>query len=367
MLSFFLFSSISTDSQCVAPRITPEPVNNMKIRYAQVLLRHGARAPLNALLPMNHRGYWTCDSDDAIAPRMHGAQRSDYRRFKHVLDPRLVAFLPNCRTGDLLLEGMEQHKRLGEMYADYFDSIGLFDQYPKDEEIHARCSNIERTLRSAQSFLHGFYPPGQPNTTLTIETGSDEYSLLRPGNFCKDMENESTVWAASEDYKKFVADNWPAVADFAEKIKVEQSGDNLNLICDYIATHFCDGKQISPEITDETINTCRKALGFNLYDRYSKNPFVYASYTMREILNIANAALAGNNTYKFTVNSAHDSTVAAIYQYLAGQVNVRAPNSDFIPPYASHLLMEIWDDSNNEHYVRFVFNGEIVKLSLLQN
>lgn len=368
MLPFFAISSLSYENVCVAPRKTPEPIKNMKPLYAQILTRHGARTPLTNYLPASHRGYWTCDEENSIAPRMHASQRNNYRRFKHVLDPRLVAYLPNCRPGDLLLSGMQQHKLLGEMYGDYFYEIGLFGQYPKDEEIHATCTDIERTLRSAQSFLHGMYPPGEPNTSLTIESGNEEGAVFRPDDkFCKEIKTETQKFESSQEYLKWVDDNWPAIADFAQMAKLTKSGAALTLACDYVTTALCNEKQVPSVITKDTERMCVEVLAYNLYDRYSKSPFLYASYTMREMLRVANQALEGNNTYKFTLNSAHDSTVAIIHQYLAGKENVRPPGTYVIPPYASHLLMEIWEDDNKERYIRFAFNGEILKLPLLNN
>jgi acid phosphatase len=337
----------------------------MKPIFMQVMLRHGARAPMNTYTPKSTRGYWVCDSDEAIAPRMHGAPIDDYRRFKHVLDPRLVSYLPNCREGDLLVEGMHQHVRLGKLYQNYTESIGLFDDIPKNEELNVRCTDVERTFRSAQSFLHGFSEPQQPNEIIEIYRGSDYIEVLRPNSdFCQDIKNATEAFQTSEEYQKWYEEQWTALENVSQYLGISKSIGNLNLMCDWVSTHYCDNKLLPPVITEEDQQRCMKVVGSNLYDLYKQNPYIFASYHMRLILSVAKDSLAGKNKVKFALNSAHDSTVGTMYQLLAGKPGERPPNSDRIPPYASHITMEIWEDNDKNRFVRFAYNGELIKLQI---
>jgi hypothetical protein len=367
----FLLSSFSFsyDDSCVAALKTPEPINNMRPIFMQVLLRHGSRSPMNTYTPKANRGYWLCDSDEAIAPRMHGAQISEYRRFKHVLDPRLVAYLPNCREGDLLVEGMQQHLRLGKLYQTYTESIQLFTDHPTNEELSVRCSDIERTFRSAQSFLHGFAEPQEPNEIISIVRGSDYLEVLRPnGDFCQDIKNKTEEFTASQEYQDWYQAEWAALENLSTYLGIPKSESNLNLMCDWVTTHYCDNKLLPAEISEEQQHRCMRVVASNLYELYKQNPYIFASYHMRTILSVANDRLAGKNNVKFALNSAHDSTVGAMYQLLAGKPGERPQNTERIPPYASHLTMEIWESKeNNERFVRFAYNGELIKLQLLEN
>ena len=366
---FFLFSSfsLSYDSQCVAPLKSAVPPVNMQPVYIQVMLRHGARTPLNAYTPVSHRGYWVCDSDDAQSPRMHGTQISAYRRFKHVYDPRLVSFLPNCREGDLLLEGMNQHARLGAFYQNYTESIGLFNDVPKSEELLVRCTDIERTFRSAQAFLGAFAPPQEPNEILDIIKGSEDLEVLRPDGFCKEMDELDQKIINSSTYQDWYNEKWDQLINLSTYLNLEKSVDNLNTMCDWVSTHACDDHQLPLEITPEIQELCFGVVSYNLYEKYKVDPYVFASYHMRTVLGQANDALEGKTKVKFTINSAHDSTVATMVQLLKGTPGNRPNGTERIPPYASHLAMEIWQDEDKKRYVRFVFNGELIQLQLLNN
>ena len=367
---FFLFSSFSLgyDAKCVAALKSAPVIENMKPIYMQVMLRHGARSPMNSYTPISHRGYWVCDSDDAPAPRMHGTQISAYRRFKHVLDPRLVSYLPNCREGDLLIEGMHQHARLGAFYQNYTEFIGLFNDVPKPEEVTARCTDFERTLRSAQSFLGSFMPPQEPNEILDIIKGSEDMEIMRPnGDFCKDIANITAQIDQSADYQKWYEQQWEDLINLSTYLNIPKSVSNLNLMCDWVSTHYCDDKQLPLEISPEIQKQCLEVVSYNLYEKYKVNPYIFASYHMRTILKQANDALSGKTKVKFALNSAHDSTVATLVQLLIGKPGERPEGTEWIPPYASHFTMEIWEDGDGKRWVRFIYNGDLVKLQLMDN
>ena len=361
----FLSFSCSLPENCVAPHKTPPPVNNMKPLYAQVLLRHGARAPIQEYMPRAFRGSWTCDSDEAYAPRMMGTQQTESRRFKRVLDPKLVAYLPNCRPGDLLVKGMTQHKELGDMYNQYLNDIGLIDGNPSADEIYARCTDVERTFRSAEAFLYGLAPPVFNDSTIKIVSGNSDMSLLKPQNdFCAELAEAEENFTKSEEYSNFYNEEIEKLSNLLQYFGKEKTADNLVSVCDLSVAFNCNDKQLPSEVTDENISECKKVLAFNLYDKYKVNPFIYTSYTFREILRQAKEFLKDNKV-KFSVNSAHDSTVAALYSMLGGADNEKPKYSSFIPPFASHLLMEIWEDANKEKYIRFAFNGEEIPLKFL--
>ena len=356
---------LSFDEQCVGALKTPAPVPGKTLKYVQILTRHGARSPLNAFnMPMHFRGYWQCDSDDALAPRMHAAPVSHFRRFKQVLDQRLVEYLPNCRSGDLLLSGMEQHRALGQLYHKYiYDDNKLFSDEelpPSPDTIYARCTDIERTFRSAQSLLHGLFPPQSPNEILEIVTDTSDFSRLRFNfAFCPEVYQLYQDWEATDEFKNWTDTVWPQIQNVTDFLKLEKTGDNVNTACDWVATQYCSDKQAPNVVTPEIQRVCLRAISDYAYNLYIQNHWVPGSYTMQELLRIPTAFAKNETKVKFGLFSAHDTTIMVIKTLIEG------PNAkvDRIPGYASHLAMELWEDNETkELYIRCALNGEDLNL-----
>ncbi|OHT11475.1 histidine acid phosphatase [Tritrichomonas foetus] len=378
LLFFFGLFQISWSSQdfkfeCVAPLRTPPPIKNSKYLFAGVILRHGSRTPQHAYLPMSNRGYWVCDSDDAISPRMysslhssHNSQSShdsqsshysqSYRRFLKVIDPKLVEFLPNCRCGDLLIEGMEQHHRLGQLYHDYvYNTIKLFDEPPKTEEVYARSTDFERTFRSCQAFLHGAFPPQVPFEIFNIVHGSDFMEILRPGSFCKEQNSASDWFYSDPSVLEYAKEQWKKIEHISKSLQLTFSVQNLSLLADWVYTYNCNNKQLPSFVTDNDIYTCHSILAKLFARFFDGNGTAFASYSMREVMRVAKNSVNGEMKAKFGVFSAHDSTVLSFLSYLDVKI-------EMLPPYASHVLFEIFE-IDKEAYIRWAFNGEVIMLN----
>lgn len=350
-----VFAAPLTPPRCVAPLLTPAPVPGMDLTFALVLTRHGARTPQSAYLPPIHRGYWLCDSDDAYAPRMHGTFPNRSRRVKEVLDPRLVEFLPNCRAGDLLLQGMEQHHRLGQLYHRYLFGLGLFRTQPTADELFVRATDFERTFRSAQAFLDGAFPPSFPGESIAIHRGTPDAEIVRPGfDFCEDMRRVSATYDANAGTAKEADDLWARIIHIADYLHVDFSPHNLSLVADWVGTHDCDGKALPSVVSERDVAACHAIVAKYMYNLLNLNASVFVSYSMREVLRIANLSVNGN--LKFSLLSSHDSTLSAFLVYLAEFDQSR------IPPFASHLMIEIWENGSKKKYVRWVYNGNVLRL-----
>jgi len=287
----------------------------MKLIYATVILRHGARTPQSALFPVPMRGHSVCDSDEAYSPRMYSSNFSQYRRFKKITDPYLTEFLPNCQSGDLLLQGMKQHHLLGEMYHKYFtETTGLFTNNPDLTTIYARSTNYERTFRSAQSFLDGAFPPVQPNEYISIVHGTEEKDVLRPStSYCAAIKELSTQLKNQTKYQNYTKVMWDKVKHISDELNLGFTKSNLTLLCDYLTISDCDEQALPSFITEDDKKTCQKVYMNHLYNVYALNSTIAVSYVMRELLRVANGSLNGTYKYKFNLMSAHDSTITSFF------------------------------------------------------
>ena len=67
------------------------------------------------------------------------------------------------------------------------------------------------------------------------------------------------------------------------------------------------------------------------------------------------AFINGSTTKKFNFYSAHDSTIAAC-------LNSLGISDEVLPPFRSHLTLELWQQGSAEPEIRMVYNGDVVNL-----
>ena len=370
MLNFLLFLSYSTKDECVAQHsYTILEDKNYTLKQIQILTRHGARSPLDTFQPREMRGAWRCDSTNAQSGRIEAIPLSKPRRVRTILDNRFAEYPPNCRLGDLIIEGMEQHVRLGSIMREYLiDKLQFLPDTLDPTILFARCTSYDRTYRSALSFLAGLYPPASPYEIVDLVSGSPSLDPLRPKkDFCKDFQNYYDEYFQSDDFQKYfneTRDYVQPVLDYLNISKEKVDFSKLDKISDWVTTMYCNDKYMPDTITQEIINKCREYQGTMLYGFYAHNatkrgiPF---SYGFREMGRLLDAFTNGESNYRFILLSAHDSTVAAFLSMLGY-------TETFIPPLASYVAMEVYlHEPSQEYYIRFVFNGQPVTLSFMNN
>jgi acid phosphatase len=366
-LTFVSLASCVLDARCKADLKTPEPIPGKSLKFLQLLVRHGARTPLTPLLPALSRGYWLCDSSEAIAPRIHAAPVEHYRRFKQVLDQRVTDFPPNCREGDLLVSGMEQHRNLGKFIYDYMRAQKLIaeDLPLNPSHLNVRCSPVERTLRSAQSFLHGCFPPQSPNEVIDIVTDTHEHSLLRLDyKHYRDAKNVYEKWVQSKAYEKWLNVTWDGISAFAKELGYGTKNETaVNDVCDWIGAYYCSDKRLPVNATKSVIEACQKSYADWGWELFESNYTVMGAPIMRELVRVPKEVVNGSSSVKFSLESSHDSAVSAIMVFLHDRLNMT-----WVPPYASYLGLELWKgDKDAKYTVRWTFNGNEIPLREMKN
>ncbi|OHT06690.1 histidine acid phosphatase [Tritrichomonas foetus] len=370
MLLFCLSYLIKSYSlQCSSPLKHAEPVKNAKLVSFALYLRHGMRTPLMPYTNRTYIGQWICDSESAYAPRNHFSVHKDgiSRRYFNQLDRTLVEFPPNCQTGDLLLQGMEQHHELGEFYRNYLvEELHFLPKLVHPELMKLRSSFVERTFRSAESFLAGFYPPVTPGERLSIITGTDSSDFLYPdAYFCSDLMKDWEKFTSSEKFIERREKARVLYKDLYNRLNLTFDGENWLYIGDYLNTMTCTNQElpdfVKEVVTDELFEQTQKDIAYYSYGHYSIRRGVGASAILRDLFNNIDAQLEGKAEERFFLYSAHDSTLASI-------LSAFGIYSEELPTYRSHLAFEIWENEANdkggskEKYVRVVFNGEPIVL-----
>lgn len=344
---------------CVAPTNISPPPANMTIKLVEVVTRHGSRVPTKTFLTRPKRGAWLCDSEQAIATRFNAIPQVRPRRVHNIIDPRVADYPPNCRAGDLTLDGMLQHHELGISFHKYLIEEQQFLPKELDNGImYIHSTNRQRTYDSALSFLQGLYPPISMNEIITIESGVTEKDYFHPETAsCAEYKEMKTNYSSTPEFKKFLADTIEQAQPIFDALGVTSTKySDINNACDYALTFWCNNISFGQNITEDMIHVCRKYVGSLMGVMYRTNPGIATSPAMREIFRIMDESLGGEKPTKFALLSSHDTTIA-------GLLAMMDYSEELGPPYASYLMFEVLEDNNSkELHIRVVFNGKDIPL-----
>ena len=313
------------------------------------------RTPIESFLPKSHRGEWICDSYNALSQRIKTSPAERYRYYRQVIDNSYSEYPLNCRPGDLTIEGMEQHKRNGINYRKYLiDDLHFLPETMDPKLFRFYSSPVERCMKSAESFLAGLYPPFSDNEVLSVETGSPTLSpLMINPNQCPELKALEAEFFNSKEYKSYMESMWAVVEEAARYLNLTKSYSNIHTICQWAIAFNCTDKSRHPSFfSEEMVLRCQEQQAYNQFGFFGQSGKIgiASAAPMRQLIQNADEAIGNGSGVRFVLHSAHDTTVAAILTLLG---NVY----DQIPPYSSHLAMEIWEDDWKLLYVRFVFNG----------
>ena len=337
------FSSCFT-VQCSAPLLhAPRLANGSLVSFA-LYLRHGVRTPLAPYVDRSDSGQWICDSESAWAPRHHYSTHSSggSRRYFNQLDRKLVEFPPNCQSGDLLVQGMEQHHELGVFYQQYLvQELHFLPRLINPDLMKLRSSFVERTFRSGESFMAGFYPPATPNETITFVTGTDSADFLYPDpTFCQDLMDDWEKFLASDEFAKRREKARVLYRDFYDRINMTFDNENWMYIGDYFNTLICTGQDypefLKDVITDELLEQSQKDIGYYFSGHFNIRNGAAGSAIFRDLFNNLDDQYNGVSKARFYLYSAHDSTLCAILAAFGAL-------TDDLPTYRSHIAFEVWE------------------------
>ncbi|ORX96887.1 phosphoglycerate mutase-like protein [Basidiobolus meristosporus CBS 931.73] len=362
---------------------------DMELKHVQVIVRHGDRTPIS-ILPQQaeHNVFWNCtdETPEYNHLKLYGSNSNEI--YNQILDN--AAFNPyakeyllgTCMTGQLTPKGMRQKEHVGkELRKIYVDKLGYL---PKSlnkrnlkKSIFVRHTEKTRTKHTAISLVSGLYPSNKLKGKLAIPFYTlpehIETMLSQPGQcprlskIQKDMLNEPSYneyWDGQQETKKKMdailqTENTPA---YQTKSLVRYMDEFRPLACNNFPLP-CNLNNKSECITNEMA-----------VQSYVGNDFE-ATWTMRDSPLAAEANRLGIGLFlselrqsildsikdckktpaKMEIFSGHDTTVQPLLGVLKAE--------DFRwPPYASNLIVEVWQEKRSDKaYIRILFNGEVLK------
>lgn len=358
----FIISSlfVKLSEFCEAPRVPPTSLENMTLTYVGILSRHGHRSPELPFLNVTERGNWECD--DGMSTY------TEYVEPPHVVhtgvyNPSTFVYFPSCQGGQLTLIGKKQLKDLGAMYRQhYVDDLHYLPEFFNKTEIKVKSSPVDRAFASAIEFMNGLYPPNYANGIFKINAGKSRASPLNLDVVtCKEYKKVKSDFRAGHQYEKLMDEVWPILEPAAKRFQLNKTVINFRKICSWTTAFNCATDAPRPDFfTNEFLESCLREQVLSKFGVIGSSKYraVGASPLFRMFFkDIDKAEKKGT---KLTYYSAHDATIVAILSFL-GKFR------KYVPPYASHLVMEIYKDANAKKYIRFFLNGENFKVEGFEN
>ena len=343
---------ISFNYKCESSLKIAPVIENSELKQMIVIARHGYRTPFDSYGGYDG-GTWTCDLSNSSSPPYLSYNSKLYRRFHVKLDQKNLFYKPSCAKAELTVQGQSQHYALGQYYRQVLVNERHFlSDYFNPSEISIRSSSPDRCVKSAISFINGFYPAESPDDIIEIVSGTDDHEILHPRTeHCSDIDSMWDDWLQTPEYTRRKAEAVAYLRDIDET--VDFSDENQWLwIGDWLYTIACASDDFPSFVNQTQFDYAIGAVEFFTLDFFQHTRGVAGASTMREVIERFQRTLSAEDSNKFTLMAAHDVTIVAA-------LNLLGVNLTEIPPFRSHLAFERWA-VEGEDYVRVAMNGDVV-------
>jgi acid phosphatase len=395
----------------VAKYVPPTPT--AKLTHVQMVIRHGDRSPVTAVLP-NELVNWRCDDMVEVShtdgrlvgvDQEKGPNVADYSTRIHIPDKKpyknVIWAKGTCMLGQLTSKGAHQHMELGaSLRSIYVDKLRFLPPTLTNDDltwngkpggnVYFRATDFWRTKQSAASLLTGLWPKkdGRANdvAALPIIVYPTEMETMygQMKGQCPRLNQIEDAMRKKRQYQKVFQRHQP-LRTRLERIlstdKMKQFKNTWVKYMDPIYARVChkfdlpcrgecvtvrDALELNQSVNEE-IAMLRGSLSDSAeYNRLSLGYFMGELHD--RLLNAVNGfslisegnsrGSASVQPSKFELFSGHDDTIY-------GLIGILMSKDLRWPPYASNLIFELWEDkkpnvrphSVENYLVRILYNG----------
>eukprot|EP00792_Barthelona_sp_PAP020_P001777 TRINITY_DN1285_c0_g1_i1.p1 TRINITY_DN1285_c0_g1~~TRINITY_DN1285_c0_g1_i1.p1 ORF type:complete len:393 (+),score=97.56 TRINITY_DN1285_c0_g1_i1:32-1180(+) len=321
--------------------------------------RHADRSPLGNYIAGKEYNYeWDCDLTNFFS--VHSNDHQSTRRLARVWDKNEQYLAGTCFMGQLTSVGANQHSKLGSNLRQKYGLFLPMQYNSRDVNVHA--SMVERTQVSAYFSLLSLFPD-DPEETIDIHIKDSLVDYVDPWSFSKNCPKFQKTYNEIKNGKEYMSleqhltDKYKAFLKDLYDIDVSLETDFVTL-ADFwrcVEAHGFDfPKKITNEILTDIWNVTTKQI--NLFSENDTTLRLSIGRLFGHIIDRLDNVINGEEKYKFTFYSGHDSTIQPMRSVLQ-------MNNDEWPPYASHFVFELHENSDdNLYYVRVFFQDNVVKV-----
>lgn len=406
---------------CGADMMDPveyKPLKNAGLVNVQIIHRHGDRSP-NHVLPFEDVT-WHCDTHEEIAfsysahSRPHSTTKKRYFTNRRLLTPTQefgsAFWQGSCVQGQLTARGARQLATLGSIMREiYIERMHLLhDKYKHGrKQWWVRSTDIWRTKQSAEAFFNGLYPIRKRDSVFTLNTYPlDLEDMTGNKGHCPRLQTVINSIRDTKEWQMYWNESLELWESLSEKLEFQKSPyfqDQLYYpLADVFRTRLCHGHPLPCSRKDpnncvtrtEALQTIANAETELHLEKFASNNTLVSQNVrlgiggfLKELMMNVEGGLKNDESNsmvddwnddesddekddsreernwrhkkKLFVYSGHDDTIS----YLLGAFGA----NEQWPPYASHIVIELWrlhdsrrysrQTSSENHVIRILYNG----------
>lgn len=345
------------------------------LRQVHLVTRHGDRIQANAgQCWKGDEHTWDCLLTEATTPTINRDQHylRVERLYRKVFYTGREEVPGNCALGQLTSIGFKQQLDNGENYRKVYVDSGFLLKNFSSVEHRVRSTDIFRTLQSAQMFMTGLFPPSQPvegrSGIMDINTMDATYENLYPNSkLCpKSEEYILAYFKSSEFLDHYQSVSVQLVKDLQTALDDDTFAYNgIFQLFDCLNVFKCHEVAIPPGITQELYQRVTEEVTYVFNHMYAYPSMQEAAkvgigFFVKEMFKEVADMMDNESKLKFILYSGHDVTLMPLQ--LAFNI------SDGVwPPYASQLIFEVYQMSDNSFSLRILYNGKVQKMPFCNN
>eukprot|EP01133_Synstelium_polycarpum_P011972 gene11972-13964_t len=285
--------------------------------------------------------------------------------FRRVNMPGHNTWQGNCSSGQLTQRGYKQHLDIGSKFRElYVDKYGLLSPTLDVSEIWIRSTDMPRTMQSVQAEISGMYPHeiGHLSSSvdvININTMDGQFENMLPlSGHCPVMSHIYDTVNGAQKHKEYMATKVTLQDQIFKALKItELPIYGWYSLVDLFYAHQCHDKDLPAGIDQSMVD---QVYDISLWEYKYQLTFpelarLQMSSFVNDVVSNFRGKINGTINEKIMFFSGHDVTVLPfvnIFGFL-----------DEIPPYASHVEMELWqDDVKGDDYLQFKYNGVVLIL-----
>ncbi|KAI0920703.1 hypothetical protein AcV5_010377 [Taiwanofungus camphoratus] len=364
----------NTYNYCNAPHVNaahysmPDNASDAVLVYINAVLRHHKRTPDNLYPDENELNsvIWNCSDFFQFS---YGGGST--RIFHETESPSWHPFLSQiwngtCDEGQLTQEGLEDAIHHGkDFWSVYAHKLG-FLQTINEDDIYVRTSTETRTFQVAGGLLTGM-DPDMATKTFPVTTQPSVIDSIPPSYACPKADNIRDAFQSVPAWTDHLTQNAALQVRLDETLGTTGLSDWnswYDHFFDTFSSRTCHGHPLPCNSTGACVSEQDAARVFAIGDfeynyiwNAAANATMYTQLTFGvfflELAHNFRRFRAGGESHKLKLYVGHDGTMIRLASLLGlGKV---APLR--WPALGSEIIIEVWQPSNGENFVRVMHEG----------